>query len=76
MGVILLTDGLPQEPDFEDQGDLWKGQRSGKAKGECWMSFSCLSTHLRSLIDRNKGTSGEVRSQAKQKQSDGCLSLD
>jgi hypothetical protein len=34
MGVILLTEDLPQEPDFEDQGDLWRGQRSGKAEGE------------------------------------------
>jgi hypothetical protein len=39
MGVILLTKGLPQEPDFEDQGDLWRGQRSGKAEGERWVSF-------------------------------------
>ncbi len=39
MGVILLTEGSPQEPDFEDQGDLWRGQRSGKAGGECWVSF-------------------------------------
>ncbi len=34
MGVILLTEGLPQKPDFEEQGDLWRGQRSGKAEGE------------------------------------------
>jgi hypothetical protein len=40
MGVILLTEGLPPEPDFEDQGDLWRGQRSGKAEGEQWVSFS------------------------------------
>jgi hypothetical protein len=33
-GVILLTDGLPQELDFEDQDDLWRGRRSGKAVGE------------------------------------------
>jgi hypothetical protein len=34
MGVILQNEGLPKEPDFEDQGDLWIGQRSGKAEGE------------------------------------------
>jgi hypothetical protein len=34
MGVILLTEDLPQKPDFEDQGDLWRGQRSGKAETE------------------------------------------
>jgi hypothetical protein len=34
MDVILLTEGLPQKPDFEEQGDLWIGQRSGKAGGE------------------------------------------
>jgi hypothetical protein len=28
MGVILLTEGLPQEPDFGDQGDLWRGQKA------------------------------------------------
>ncbi len=32
MGVIFQTDGLPQEPDFEDKGDLWRGQRKGKQK--------------------------------------------
>ncbi len=40
MGVISLTEGLPQEPDFEDQGNLRRGQRSGKAEGERWLSFS------------------------------------
>jgi hypothetical protein len=44
MGVILLTENLPQEPDFEDQGDLWRGQRSGKAEGERWVSFSRLGS--------------------------------
>jgi hypothetical protein len=34
MGVILLTHGLHQEPYFEKLGDLWRGQRSGKAVGE------------------------------------------
>jgi hypothetical protein len=40
--VILLFEGLPQEPDFENQGDLWRGQRSGKAETERWVSFSRL----------------------------------
>ncbi len=40
MGVILLTEGLPQEPDFEDQGDLWRGQRSCKAEKESRVSSS------------------------------------
>ncbi len=39
MGVILLTKGLPQVPDFEDQCDLRRGQRSGKAEGKWWVSF-------------------------------------
>jgi hypothetical protein len=34
MGVTLISEGLPQEPDFEDQDDLWRGQRSGKTEGE------------------------------------------
>jgi hypothetical protein len=34
MGIILLTKGLPQVPDFEDQDDLWRDQRSGKAETE------------------------------------------
>ncbi len=34
MGVILLTEGLPQEPDLGGQDDLWRGQRSGKAGEE------------------------------------------
>jgi hypothetical protein len=34
MDVILLTECLPPKPDFEDQGDPWRGQRSGKAAGE------------------------------------------
>jgi hypothetical protein len=76
MGVILLSEGLPQEPDFEDQGDLWRGQRSGKAVGERWVSFSLLSAYLRSLILRTRVTSGEARGQAKQKESDGCHSPD
>ncbi len=33
-GCHFLTEGLPQEPDFENQGDLWRGQRSGKTGGE------------------------------------------
>jgi hypothetical protein len=36
----FLTEGLHQEPDFKDQSDLWRGQRSGKAEGERWVSFS------------------------------------
>jgi hypothetical protein len=28
MGVILLTDGLTPEPDFEDQDDFWRGQKA------------------------------------------------
>ncbi len=39
MGFNLLTEHLPQEPDFEDQDDLWRGQRSRKAEGERWVSF-------------------------------------
>ncbi len=39
IGVILQTECLPQEPDFKDQGDLWRGQRSGKTRGEWWVSF-------------------------------------
>jgi hypothetical protein len=34
MGVILLTEGLQQKPDFEDQGDLCRGQRLSKVEGE------------------------------------------
>jgi hypothetical protein len=34
IGVIFLSVGLPPEPYFEDQGDLWRGQRSGKAEIE------------------------------------------
>ncbi len=40
MGVILPTEGLPKESDLDDQGDLCGGQRSGKAVGEWWVSFS------------------------------------
>jgi hypothetical protein len=32
--VIHLTEGLPPEPDFEDEDDFWRGQSSGKAVGE------------------------------------------
>jgi hypothetical protein len=28
MGVILLTEGLPQKSGFEDQSDLWKGHKA------------------------------------------------
>jgi hypothetical protein len=34
IGVILLSEDLPQEVDFEDQDDLWRGQRPSKAEGE------------------------------------------
>jgi hypothetical protein len=33
-GVILVTEGLPPEPDFDDQDDLWRGQKIGKAVAE------------------------------------------
>ncbi len=65
-GVILRTEGLPQELDFEDQGELWRGQRSGKAEGEWWVSIYWLRAYLQSLILRTRVTSGEARGQAKQ----------
>ncbi len=74
MGFILLTENLPQEPDFEDQDDLWRGQRSGRAVGERWVSFSCMGAYLRSLILRTRVTSGEARGQGKQEESDGFTS--
>ncbi len=66
MSVILLTEGLPQEPDFEDQGDLWRVQRPGKAEGERWVSFFLMRAYLRNLLLRTRMTSGEAGGQAKQ----------
>ncbi len=63
MGVILLSKGLPQEPDSECQDDLWRGKRSGKAETERWVSFSQLRAYLRSLILSARMTSGQARGQ-------------
>ncbi len=34
VSFFMQDEGLPQKPDFEDQGDLWRSQRPGKAETE------------------------------------------
>jgi hypothetical protein len=58
-----------QKPDFQDQGDLWRGRRSGKAVGDL------LTEGLPPEPDfEDQGDLWEARGQAKQKKTDGCLS--
>ena len=69
------TRALSRDPDFEDQDDLWRGQRPGKAETEQWVPFFMQTeAYLRNLIFKTRVTSGEDRGQAKQKKTDSCLS--
>jgi hypothetical protein len=71
MGVILLTECLPQEPDFEDQGDLCRGQRPGK-ESELWETFFLIEGLPQEPDFEDQGDL--CGGQTKQKESDGCHS--
>jgi hypothetical protein len=67
VSFFMQTEGLPQKPDFQDQDDLWRGQRPGKVEGELWVSFF-LTECLHQKPDlRTRVNSGEARGHAKKK---------